>query len=110
MLGLDRRDTMRHLLRPLRDMGQDWERPVGPDGLPEGARAWITPQGMAARIDWAFRAPSALLSALPDPRVAVHDMLGPEAPQAVVFAAGAAEGRADGIGVILTSAAFQRRN
>ena len=110
LLSADRQTTMRHLMRPLLHMGQDWERPDGPDGLPEAAEAWITPQGMAARIDWAFRAPVALLDDLPDPRVAVHQLLGPHAPQTVVFAAGAAEDRVEGIGVILTSAAFQRRN
>lgn len=108
--GLDRNTTMRHLLRPLLYMGQDWERPDGPDGLAEAAGTWISPQGMAARLDWAFRAPAALVSDLPDPRQAVHWMLGPGAPPATEFAAGAAEDRIDGIGVILASAAFQRRN
>lgn len=110
LLSADRQATVRHLLRPLLYMGQDWERPDGPDGLPETSDAWITPQGMAARIDWAFRAPSALLGDLPDPRAAVRHILGKDAPQTVVFAAGAAEDRVEGIGVILTSAAFQRRN
>lgn len=109
VIALGRRDTMRHLLAPLLAMGHDWERPAGPDGLPEEADAWITAHGMAARIDWAFGSPAVLVGALPDPRRAVIDMLGEAAAQTVVFAAGAAEDRVDGIGVILTSAAFQRR-
>ncbi|MBM1220034.1 DUF1800 domain-containing protein [Ponticoccus sp. SC2-23] len=110
LIALDRPMTVRNLMRPLLYMGQDWERPDGPDGLPETAEAWITPQGMAARIDWAFRAPSALMGDLPDPRDAVRHLLGADAPRTVVFAAGAAEDRVEGIGVILTSAAFQRRD
>ncbi len=106
---LDTRDLRSVLLRPLRNMGQAWEQPLGPDGWPEAAEAWITPQGMAARMTWALDAPERLLDDLPDPRDFVTTALGPGAPEPVVFAAGAAESRADGIGVVLASAAFQRR-
>ena len=109
LTGLDTRGLRRLFLRPLRAMGQPWERPLGPDGWPEQAEAWITPQGMAARINWAFDAPERLVGDLPDPRGFVETALGPAAPDAIVFAAGGAETRAVGIGVVLVSAAFQRR-
>lgn len=97
------------LQRPLGVMGQSYQSPVGPDGWPEDAESWITPQGMAGRITWAMERPAQLLDRLPDPRAFVHDALGPTPPDPVVFAAGAAETLSDGIGVILASAAFQRR-
>ncbi|MBT8412428.1 MAG: DUF1800 domain-containing protein [Octadecabacter sp.] len=102
--------TVRSVLqRPLGVMGQTYQAPVGPDGWPEDAESWITPQGMAGRITWAMERPEQLLDRLPDPREFVYHALGPTPPEAVVFAAGAAETLSDGIGVILASAAFQRR-
>ena len=95
--------------RPLAAMGQDWERPLGPDGWPEQAEAWISPPNMAARIDWAMTMPGRLLDALPDPRAFAGAAVGPELPDAVAFAARAAESRGEAIGVVLASPAFQRR-
>lgn len=97
------------LANPMRLMAQTWETPTGPDGWAEEAGNWITPQGMAARINWAMTTPGKLLPTLPDPRDFVHTALGDDAPAAVVFAAGASETVAEGVGVVLASAAFQRR-
>ncbi|WP_420327384.1 DUF1800 domain-containing protein [Mameliella sp.] len=96
------------LLQPMRLMGQVWQTPPGPDGLPEADDAWLTPQGLAARLQWGFTIPQALLGALPDPRDFVETALGSRVPAEVRFAASAAETRADGIGVVLASPAFQR--
>ncbi len=52
--------------------------------------------------------PHVLQRSLPDPREFVDVALGRDAPEAVRFAAGAAENRAEGIGLILASPAFQR--
>jgi uncharacterized protein (DUF1800 family) len=93
---------------PMRLMGQFWQEPMGPDGLPEEDRAWISPQGLAARVQWAFMVPQLFREDLPDPRDFVDTALGSRAPDAVRFAASAAETRADGIGVVLASPAFQR--
>ncbi len=104
------RGTYNKLLqRPLRVMGQPWEAPGGPDGWPEDPAAWIIPQAMAGRISWAMQAPRAFRRNLPDPREFVRDALGGLATEDVIFAAGAAENRAEGVGVVLASAAFQRR-
>ena len=102
-------DARNLLIRPLSVMGQDWQAPVGPNGWPEEAESWITPQGMAGRITWSMRAPERLLHRLPDPRDFVHHALGSTPPDPVVFAANAAETIGDGIGIVLASAAFQRR-
>lgn len=95
--------------RPLGAMGQTFQSPVGPDGWTEDEESWITPQGMAGRITWAMNTPQELVRPLPDPRDFVFHALGSTPPDAVIFAAGAAETVSDGIGVILASAAFQRR-
>jgi uncharacterized protein (DUF1800 family) len=94
---------------PLRLMGQPWESPAGPDGWAEEDAAWITPQGIAARLEWAVQAPSQFLDALPDPRVFVDTALGDAAGDEVRFAAKAAENRAEAVGLVLASPEFQRR-
>lgn len=103
------RDVRRCFSGPLATMGQAWELPPDPDGWPEDGPAWVTPQFMAGRIDWAMTIPERLLPDLPDPRDFALAALGPNLPDAVGFAAGAAEDRAVGIGVTLAAAAFQRR-
>ena len=95
--------------RPMTVMGQTWQRPVGPDGWPEAEENWITPQGMAGRITWSMQVPQKLLGRLPDPREFVFTALGPTPLEAVLFAANAAETVSDGVGLVLASAAFQRR-
>lgn len=104
-----RRNTAAVIKTPLRVMGQPWERPNGPDGWPDDSQAWISPQGMAGRINWAMRAPRIMMQdRLPDPRDFVQSALGSLAGQDVIFAAGAAEVRVEGIGIVLASPAFQR--
>jgi len=102
-------DVRRIVQRPLSVMGQVWQSPVGPDGWPEDEDSWITPQGMAGRITWSMQAPREMLDRLPDPRDFVFNALGPTPPEPVLFAANAAETVSDGIGIVLASAAFQRR-
>lgn len=99
----------RLLLAPMTPMGQVWEFPDGPDGWPEEDPVWITPQALAARLRWAMAAPRRLLQELPDPRDFAQNALGKYANERVRFAARAAETQAEGIGLILSSPAFQRR-
>ena len=93
---------------PLTLMGHQWGRPAGPDGLPEDDPDWITPQRLAARLQWGMTVPRRLKKVLPDPREFAHMALGHTVPEPVRFAASAAESRAEGIGIILASPAFQR--
>ncbi|MBU2359948.1 MAG: DUF1800 domain-containing protein, partial [Alphaproteobacteria bacterium] len=108
IVGLDRRAYNTHVAGPLKLMGQQVERPIGPDGWSEKAATWITPQGLAGRISWALRSPQSFVEALPDPRDFVQTAVGPHAPPELTFAVGAAESDSDGIGLILTSPTFQR--
>ncbi|MFT5364442.1 MAG: hypothetical protein ACI9VX_002075 [Dinoroseobacter sp.] len=94
---------------PLEAMGQPHRKAPGPDGWAETAEAWITPQGLAARISWAMVAPSEIRRDLPDPRVFVDTSLGPLASAETRFAARAAETRWEGVGVILSAPEFHRR-
>jgi uncharacterized protein (DUF1800 family) len=103
------RDLQRGIVLPLRMMGQDWEYPAGPDGWPEEDSRWITPQGLAARMGWAIAAPPQLLDQLPDPEGFALTGLGSFADGRVRFAARSAETRAEAVGLVLSSPAFQRR-
>jgi len=107
--GLKAGFARRLFMKPLKLMGQPWQRPNGPDGWAEYDQAWITPQGVSTRLLWALSAPQRLRPDLPDPSTFVTAALGPFAPQSVHFAAQAAESRSDGIGLVLASPAFQRR-
>ncbi|PTX57053.1 uncharacterized protein (DUF1800 family) [Litoreibacter ponti] len=106
---LNRSRARGYLVAPMMGMGQHWLRPGGPDGWPEEAEAWITPQGLAARIQWSMAVPSSFFRSLPDPRDFVEVALGSVADEKVSFAARAAETRREGVGLILASPAFQRR-
>ncbi|WP_298260692.1 DUF1800 domain-containing protein [uncultured Litoreibacter sp.] len=106
---MNRTKRAAYVLTPMTAMGQHWFRPAGPDGWPEEAAAWVTPQGLAARIQWAMSAPSAFYRSLPDPRDFAEVALGGALDKKVEFAARAAETRREGVGLVLASPAFQRR-
>lgn len=97
-----------HFIAPLALMGLSWQRPAGPDGLPEEDISWVTPQSVSARLRWAISVPQRLVPALPDPVALAELTLGPDVPPAVLFAARAAESRAEAVGLVLASPAFQR--
>ncbi len=97
------------ILGAMAAMGQPWQTPQGPDGWPEAAEAWITPQLLAARIQWAMEAPGALLRRLPDPADFARRALGPLAEGPVLWAVERAETQAEAVGLVLASPAFNRR-
>ena len=99
----------RNLTTPMTLMGQSWQRPTGPDGWPEEDEAWITPQGVAARLRWAVAVPQVLLAELPDPRQFVNDALGVRVTETLRFVASSAESKSIAIGLVLASPEFQRR-
>lgn len=107
--NMSKNQTRLFLTTPMALMGQAWERPDGPDGWPEAAEDWITPQGLAGRIQWAMTVPQRLQPDLPDPRDLVESALGWRVRARLRFAAMNAETRWEGIGLILVSPEFQRR-
>lgn len=96
-------------INPMRLMGQHWQASPGPDGWEEADTAWISPQGLAARLRWAMAAPGRLVDQLPDPLDFARDSLGTHANERVRFVASAAETRTEAVGLVLASPAFQRR-
>lgn len=107
--ALDDRQTRVNLIEPLKLMGQPCGVPGGPDGWPEDAAAWATPQGLAARINWSMAAPRRLLVRLPDPRDFAATALGDTASEPLAWAVPKAESRVEGVGIVLASADFNRR-
>lgn len=103
-------DQMRDVVwTPLAKMGQPWRRPGGPDGWREEVGAWINPQGLAARIEWAMKQPARVVRPLPEPVEFARRALGDLNPEVVVWAAARAEQRSDGVGIVLASSEFNRR-
>ncbi len=103
------RRLRRALLDPIRAMGQPWFGASGPDGWPEAGEAWIRPQLLAERIDWAMNVPIRLVDPLPDPRGFLETALGGTAGEALVWAVPKAESIREGVGVVLASSDFNRR-
>lgn len=94
---------------PLQAMGQPWQMPGGPDGWPEALERWITPQALAARIDWAMQVPVILRRPLPDPRAFAARALPGLADPALERFVARAESAAEGVGITLASPSFNRR-
>jgi uncharacterized protein (DUF1800 family) len=109
VMAFDQRQVKRLLLGPMAAMGQPLQAPQGPDGWPEVASHWITPQGLAARIDWAMSAPMRLVEPLPDPRALLRTALADQAGERLAWAVSAAESARDGVGLVLASPEFNRR-
>jgi uncharacterized protein (DUF1800 family) len=108
ILGMARGEARKRLLLPMQAMGQTWGKPGGPDGWEEEASAWITPQGMAARITWAMSAPDDL-GRSPDARAFVQHALGNRASERLIWAVNASENQREGLGLVLASPEFNRR-
>lgn len=117
LLGMKPAESATLFAEPLLAMGQPFQEPPSPKGWPEAAADWISPQGLAARIQWAMASPRRLLAPPPgapagvqnDPRLLVEAALADAADPALVRAAAGAETRWDGVGIILASPAFNRR-
>ena len=94
---------------PMKQMGQPWHAPNGPDGWEEGFERWITPQGLASRIDWAMQMPRRLTKDLPDARAFTQMALGELAPPDLATQVARAETNTEGVGLVLASPQFNRR-
>lgn len=106
---MNMRRFRRTILDPMTAMGQRFKGAPGPDGWPEDAEAWITPQGLAARITWAMEMPGRLKNPLPDPTDFARRALGPRASERLLWAVARAESVREGVGLVLVSPEFNRR-
>lgn len=100
---------LRGILQPMQRMGQPWGSPGGPDGWPETAEAWVTPNSLAERMRWAIRIQTAHGMRPVEPQAVLYQALGPLADQRIEFAVSAAETREEAVALVLMSPAFQRR-
>lgn len=107
--GMDDRRTRQVLLNPLYQMGQRWGNPPGPNGWPEEGDAWINPQALAARINWAMNMPVKLRDPLPEPPAFLDLALGDTASEPLHWAVPKAESIREGVGIVLASSDFNRR-
>ena len=94
---------------PMRAMGQRWLVANGPDGWPEAAEDWISPQQLSARINWALRVPQQLDARPEDPMAFAKAALGPRLSPALAQAVPRAETRAEAVALVLASVEFMRR-
>lgn len=94
--------------KTLKRMNQEVMKPPGPQGWPEEAEAWITPQGLAERIEFASDLGRAVEARL-DPRDFVESALGELASDETRFAALRAAERWEGLAFVMASPEFNRR-
>ncbi len=109
LTGLNRRKSRDLFQRPLAKMGQPFLDPSGPDGLAESDALLMQPTALAARLDWALKAPDLMVRGLPDPRQILPHVLPGKIPEAVQQAVNSATSRHEGLAMIFVSPAFQRR-
>ncbi|MFQ5437296.1 MAG: DUF1800 family protein [Paracoccaceae bacterium] len=93
---------------PLRVMGQPFLQAAGPDGWPEGIEDWITPQGLAARIQWALIATNALGRMIDPTKLAQTALAEAFSPELLKVTA-RAESRLEGMALVFASPEFNRR-
>lgn len=105
---LSSRQTRFFLAHPMEAMGEPFEQVPSPAGYGESAAFWVTPQGLAARIDWAMELAQRVPEA-PDPREFVDIAMADAASDTLRRAASGAETRAQGVGLILSAPEFNRR-
>lgn len=106
--NLSRKKSRFYFLLPMQLMGQPWLEAAGPDGWPESTADWITPQGLAARVQWALLA-AGLWAGDTDPRAFAKTALGELADSNHLRLVGFSESRLEGVALTLASPAFNRR-
>jgi len=109
IIKLNKRDYYRLLWRPLKRMGQPFLSAPGPDGWPESAEHWISPQGLANRIGYAFLLARHFETEIESVNAFLEHSLPEIAGPEIRFAARAAETKTDAIALILASSEMNRR-
>ncbi len=109
LAGLEPNELNRLLFRPLADMGQPFMGSRGPDGWPETADAWITPQGLASRISWAAAVAGKAGGRAGAPARFLEQTLADAAGPRLSWAVRQTNDPAEGVTLVFASAEFNRR-
>ncbi|HXN87852.1 MAG TPA: DUF1800 family protein [Methylocella sp.] len=96
------------LLNPLSMLGVPFWTPLGPNGFPDTAAAWASPEGMKLRLDVASQVASRLRDP-PDPRELLDAIAGGAASEETRQTVARAETKQQGIALLLMSPEVQRR-
>ncbi|MFH6783557.1 MULTISPECIES: DUF1800 domain-containing protein [Methylobacterium] len=105
--GLALAPEPRVVMGALASLGQPFWSAPAPNGYPDEAGAWASPEGLRTRLDVAARAGQ--LAAGTDPTAFADAVLGPLATDETRTALRRAESRAQGIALVLMAPEFQRR-
>jgi uncharacterized protein (DUF1800 family) len=92
---------------PLQALGQPLWNPSGPNGFPDRADAWATPEGMKTRLDVASRLSDAAAAA--DPMALLTEACGTDVTDVTREAVRRAESRKQGVALLLMAPELQRR-
>ena len=102
-----RPDASTRMRATLIGLGQPPASPPSPEGWPDDAGAWATPDALIKRLDWS--AAFAEAHAQADPIVLAEATLGPRLTPITRTAVSRAEDRAEAFALLLMSPEFQRR-
>jgi len=109
-LGLDGGDVaLNQMLLALTALGQAPFAAPSPQGWPDTAEAWASPEAIMRRIEWAQALARRAAADIGDPIALARAALGPVAPGALWHALERAESRAESLALMLAAPAFQRR-
>ncbi len=93
-------------------MGQPFKSPRGPDGAPEQPEAWVTPQGLASRLNWVLGLQTGRRTmgiVVDDPVELARRVLGGRATTELLAAVAGVDDKAEAAALVLISPAFNRR-
>ncbi len=96
------------ILGTLRGLGMPLWEPPGPNGFPDTAAAWGSPEGMKLRLDLAAQVAHGAKTTV-EPPMLLDAMAGQGASEETRLAVARAESREQAIAILLMSPEFQRR-
>ena len=107
-LGIEKPITYRALKVPLRTLGREPFNAPSPQGWPDTASHWLTPESLLRRIEW-LRVLAARVPLAEPPAVLLERLIGPVASPEVRQMVDLAPSPDAAIALVTASAEFQRR-
>ena len=96
------------ILGALGTLGQPLWTPAGPNGFPDTSSAWVSPEGMKARLDISWQIANRIQD-MPNPVDMIDKVAGPAASVETRQAVARAETRQQALALLLMSPEVQRR-